>query len=225
MEGVSCNGICSTALHLYAILATYLEYKYQLLPDGWPVWLVTIGSLIFLALVTYAALLVGDTGMDILKSLRPLALVLSPRYTTALSKLQQHRHELVLQVANTVNNLGPQLYPDFRDISKETEDEHSENFSYRSRLKKGETQRTRSDSLASISSTTSDASHSLSRVNSESELGNIPLLLTLTTIILQRACQELERSLTLEQSLNLGMIMGTLLQLKEVYLKPKLVSE
>lgn len=154
----------------YAVVATYIEYKYQLFPSK-PFWLVAAGTYVFLALVTYAALLIGETGLDIFKSLRPLALALSPRYTHALSKLQQQRQNLVLQVTDTVNTFGPKLYPDFRDLSKETEDENSENFSYRSRKEKT---RPRSLSNASGTSETSDSSHALSRVNSETSIGNIP---------------------------------------------------
>lgn len=174
-------GLSPLLYTFYAVLATYIEYRYQILPSK-PIWLVTVGTYVFLALVTYAALLVGETGLDIFKSLRPLALALSPRYTHALAKLQQQRQNLVLQVTDTVNAFGPKLYTDFRDLSKETEDENSENFSYRaSEKRKNRRERSYSVSsdvsdvsIASEVSDVSESSHALSRVNSETSIGNIP---------------------------------------------------
>lgn len=106
--------------------------------------------------------------MDIFKSLRPLALALSPRYADTLSKLREQRQNLVLQVTEVVNSLGPELYPDFKDINKlanlshEDDDDEFEHKSHHTRSKRSE-------------SVSSSGSHALSRVTSESSLANMPL--------------------------------------------------
>lgn len=156
-------GLAPLLYTFYALVATYLEYKYRLLPFL-PLYVVTVFMYVLFPTVTYAALLIGETGMDIFKSLRPLALALSPRHTNTLTTLREQRRNLVLQVTETVNMLGPELYPDFKDLSAympEGEEEEEE--------KHTSSQRSRSDS------TSSSGSHALSRVTSESSLANIPL--------------------------------------------------
>ena len=69
--------------------------------------------------------------MDILKSLRPLVLCLSPTSASSLAKLRTQRAELSRKVTEIVNTLGPDLFPDceaaklpqprglYRDVSPE----------------------------------------------------------------------------------------------------------
>lgn len=164
----------------YAILATFIAYRYHFVTESRPLWLVTSAIFVFLGLVTYSALLIGETGMDVFKSLRPLAMALSPQYSHALVKLQNQRQQLVIEVTNAVNTLGPQIYPDFRDISKETEDEHSGNFNYKSRSKQERNKASTASTDNSDAETLIDSANSneLSRISSNtstSSLGNIPL--------------------------------------------------
>lgn len=51
--------------------------------------------------------------MDIIKSLRPLILSLGPSSGNTLVKLRAKRASLVEQVTQLINELGPELYPDF----------------------------------------------------------------------------------------------------------------
>lgn len=172
-------GFAPLLYNFYALLSTYLVYKFQLLPSLRPLYLVTIFMYGLLPTITYAALLIGETGMDIFKSLRPLSLALSPKYTNALTKLQEQRRNLVIQVTEVVNSLGPELYPDFVDLSKYKgepengeEEENEEEEGVNGRGYKGNGKHKRSDSSSSLASTDSRA---LSRVTSESSLSNIPL--------------------------------------------------
>jgi glycerol-3-phosphate O-acyltransferase/dihydroxyacetone phosphate acyltransferase len=63
-------------------------------------------------MLTFAALQLGEIGMDILKSLRPLLLCLSPFSAGTLTKLRERRSILSRQVTELVNTLGPDLFPD-----------------------------------------------------------------------------------------------------------------
>ncbi|KAJ3574900.1 hypothetical protein NPX13_g4216 [Xylaria arbuscula] len=56
---------------------------------------------------------IGEVGMDILKSLRPLALCISPTSSYSVQRLRERRIELSKQVAHVINDLGPEMYDDF----------------------------------------------------------------------------------------------------------------
>ncbi|CDO93309.1 unnamed protein product [Kluyveromyces dobzhanskii CBS 2104] len=63
------------------------------------------------ATVTYSALIIGDHGMDIFKSIRPLYLaVISPK---GLQSLKDERYVLSEKINDIVDNYGPKLFPDF----------------------------------------------------------------------------------------------------------------
>ncbi|KAL8816377.1 MAG: hypothetical protein Q9223_004606 [Gallowayella weberi] len=100
----------------YTILLTYWTYRTRVqgyMPDWVPLWLVVILSFIFFPAITFTALRFGETGMDILKSLRPLVLSLNPTSANTLVKLRQKRSELSVEVTELINTLGPEMFPDF----------------------------------------------------------------------------------------------------------------
>ncbi|CAK1364282.1 Glycerol-3-phosphate O-acyltransferase 1 [Cercospora beticola] len=115
----------------YTIVATVWMYRSNvsgLVPQWVPVWLVTISSIIFFPAICFAALRVGEIGMDILKSLRPLLLSVNPTSSNTLVRLRADREELQERINNVINELGPQLYPDFdhnRIINDPTHPLHS----------------------------------------------------------------------------------------------------
>lgn len=74
--------------------------------------IVLFGYILFPA-ITFASLRFGEIGMDIAKSLRPLMLQLQPRSGNTMHKLRMRRANLVDQVTHVINELGPELYPDF----------------------------------------------------------------------------------------------------------------
>lgn len=59
--------------------------------------------------VTYAALLTGEQGMDIFKSIRPLYLSLTSG--TSVTELKKFRNDLSEDITELVNTFGPELFP------------------------------------------------------------------------------------------------------------------
>lgn len=101
---------------LYVIILVYWTYKHRIfgsVPDWLPLWSVPIIGWIMFPTITFAALRFGEVGMDIFKSLRPLMLSLDPRSANALEKLKRRRDELSHEVTETINTLGPEIFPDF----------------------------------------------------------------------------------------------------------------
>jgi glycerol-3-phosphate O-acyltransferase/dihydroxyacetone phosphate acyltransferase len=83
-------------------------------------WIIYISG----ATVTYAALVCGDTGSDILKSIRPIYLSLIK--PDNLLKLKETRKELTKEIVSVINELGPKLFPDFDHLTVENFDESAE---------------------------------------------------------------------------------------------------
>ncbi|EGO54682.1 hypothetical protein NEUTE1DRAFT_132129 [Neurospora tetrasperma FGSC 2508] len=105
--------------NLYTCLLAYMVGKHRLwgyVPDWVPIWLVYFFGWVFFPAITFAALRFGEVGMDILKSLRPLALCISPTSSYSLQSLKQRREELSAQVTHLINTLGPEMFPDFEHI-------------------------------------------------------------------------------------------------------------
>ena len=100
----------------YTTVFTYWTYRNRIqgyVPTWVPLWMIVpIGMLLF-PTVTFAALRIGEVGMDIIKSLRPLVLSLNPSSANTLVRLRQRRAALAEQVTDAINTLGPELFPDF----------------------------------------------------------------------------------------------------------------
>ena len=100
----------------YAILLTCWTYRNRVqgyVPDWVPLWTVVVLGYIVFPAATFAALRIGEIGMDILKSLRPLVLSLNPSSANTLVKLRAKREELSAQVTELINTLGPEMFDDF----------------------------------------------------------------------------------------------------------------
>ncbi|KAI4089804.1 MAG: hypothetical protein LQ344_005169 [Seirophora lacunosa] len=100
----------------YTVLLTYWTYRNRVqgyMPDWVPLFLVVAFGFVFFPAITFAALRFGETGMDILKSLRPLVLSLNPTSANTLFKLREKRKQLSAQVTEVINTLGPEMFPDF----------------------------------------------------------------------------------------------------------------
>ena len=98
------------------VTLTYENRAFGIVPPWVPLWLVVAGGLAFFPLITYAALRFGEVGMDIVKSLPPLFAALSPWHGRILSRLRRRRARLVDEVTSLINELGPELYPDFEKV-------------------------------------------------------------------------------------------------------------
>ena len=94
-------------------LWTYYNRVQGLIPQSVSLWQVAIFGFIFFPAITFAALRFGEIGMDIAKSLRPLILALSPSSGNILVKLRARREQLATDVTNLINELGPEMFPDF----------------------------------------------------------------------------------------------------------------
>ena len=75
--------------------------------------MIVIFGVVFFPSITFAALRFGESGMDILKSLRPLVLSLNPSSANTLVKLRKTRETLSAEVTELINTLGPEMFPDF----------------------------------------------------------------------------------------------------------------
>jgi glycerol-3-phosphate O-acyltransferase/dihydroxyacetone phosphate acyltransferase len=165
-------GLAPLLYHFYAMLATYLAYRYELVEIKFKkLAMITIVSYIVLPSITYAALVIGETGMDIFKSLRPLALALNPSHKNTVEKLKRTRQELVVEVIQVVNSLGPEIFPDFDKYSLRKSEEDLSDIQP-TVISSRKPHSPRRPSSASDASTESQA---ISRVNSETDLANMPL--------------------------------------------------
>ncbi|ODM22970.1 hypothetical protein SI65_00559 [Aspergillus cristatus] len=100
----------------YTTVFTYWTYRNRiqgLVPACVPLWLIVPIGMILFPTVTFAALRIGEIGMDIVKSLRPLVLSLNPSSANTLVRLRHRRAALAQQVTDAINTLGPELFPDF----------------------------------------------------------------------------------------------------------------
>ncbi|KAI1337037.1 hypothetical protein F5Y15DRAFT_408313 [Xylariaceae sp. FL0016] len=102
--------------NLYSVALAFRAWQdrfWGYLPDIVPFWSIYVVAWIIFPAITYAAFRIGEVGMDILKSLRPLVLCLSPTSSYGIQRLRQRRLELSEQVVKTINDLGPDMYDDF----------------------------------------------------------------------------------------------------------------
>ena len=100
----------------YTVLLTYWTHKNRVqgyMPEWVPLWMVVIFGIVLFPSITFAALRIGETGMDIVKSLRPLVLSLYPTSANTLQRLREKRATLSHEVTHVINTLGPEMFPDF----------------------------------------------------------------------------------------------------------------
>ncbi|KAF9397723.1 hypothetical protein BGZ94_006226 [Podila epigama] len=63
--------------------------------------------------ITYASIRFGEQGVDIFKSIRPLFLSIIPGEENTIVELRKSRHELQKTITQLINELAPEIYPDF----------------------------------------------------------------------------------------------------------------
>ncbi|PKY02576.1 putative glycerol-3-phosphate acyltransferase Sct1 [Aspergillus campestris IBT 28561] len=105
-----------TLYAFYAAAFTYWAYRNRiqgLLPSSMPLWLIVPIAMVLFPAITFAALRIGEIGMDIVKSLPPLVLSLNPSSANSLVRLRHQRAALAQHVTEAINTLGPELFPDF----------------------------------------------------------------------------------------------------------------
>lgn len=171
-------GFAPLLYHFYAMSATYSLYRHGIVEAKFTqLASVIIALYIILPIITYAALVIGERGMDIFKSLRPLALALNPSHKNTVEKLKKTRQELAVEVIQVVNSLGPELFPDFERYSlRKSEADYADIeptvISSRKEFLHSANNKQQPDRRSSSASSESNA---ISRVNSETDLANMPL--------------------------------------------------
>ncbi|KAL1588769.1 hypothetical protein WHR41_02575 [Cladosporium halotolerans] len=101
---------------IYTIIGSYWTYKNRVggrVPEYVPMWFVILFQIILFPSACFAALRFGEIGMDIFKSIRPLVLSLNPTSSNTLVKLRERRAMLQAAITDIVDELGPELFPDF----------------------------------------------------------------------------------------------------------------
>ena len=109
-------GFAPILYNFYSILLTWWTYRNRIqgyVPDWVPLWMIMLSGYIIFPMITFAALRIGETGMDILKSLRPFVLSLNPSSSNSLVKLRKKRADLTHEVTDLINTLGPSMFNDF----------------------------------------------------------------------------------------------------------------
>ena len=109
------GGLAPLLYTYYAVILgfwTHYNRVNGIIPKSTSIWTVVLAAYIIFPILTFAALQLGEIGMDILKSLRPLLLCLSPFSAGTLTKLRERRAVLSRQVTELINTLGPDLFPD-----------------------------------------------------------------------------------------------------------------
>jgi glycerol-3-phosphate O-acyltransferase / dihydroxyacetone phosphate acyltransferase len=109
-------GFAPTLYHFYSILVVikvWYDRLWGYVPEWVPLWIVYFAVWLAMVGITFASLRFGEVGMDIFKSLRPLILSVSPMSSFSIQKLRARRAELSVEVTDLINELGPEMFPDF----------------------------------------------------------------------------------------------------------------
>jgi glycerol-3-phosphate O-acyltransferase / dihydroxyacetone phosphate acyltransferase len=109
-------GLAPLLYNFYTWLLVYWTYKNRIqgyVPQWVPLWSVVVLGYVIFPMITFAALRIGEIGMDILKSLRPLVLSLNPTSANTLFRLRKKREQLTTEVTDLINTLGPEMFDDF----------------------------------------------------------------------------------------------------------------
>ncbi|QSS49776.1 glycerol-3-phosphate O-acyltransferase [Histoplasma capsulatum var. duboisii H88] len=152
-------GLAPSLYTLYTAIATvWLNYcpimgwwidPRNYIPDFIPLWLFSILFFGLMLLVSLTGLRIGETGVDVLKSLPPLLVALNPR---SASSLRAERQALATQVIEVIDTFGPEILSNFE--SEKLVHENPNDDSYTSRIKSippsHSSSRSRSESRGSV---------------------------------------------------------------------------
>jgi glycerol-3-phosphate O-acyltransferase/dihydroxyacetone phosphate acyltransferase len=113
-------GLAPIFYTFYTLLLVGLNKSSQVLgyvPANTPIWVIIISSFTTLSIITYASLLFGEQGLDLLKSIYPLFLLMSPWSSRMVGALKEERRLLVLLVKEVIDRFGSEIFPDCEDLS------------------------------------------------------------------------------------------------------------
>lgn len=171
-------GIAPVVYSFYATIGTYYYTK----DSTWrhSIW---IWCILYLCgiLVTYAALITGEQGMDLFKSIRPLYLSITSG--SSIKELKKFRNELSEEITSLVNTFGPELFPNdfnllemkdqFKEVHYVDSDEEEDRKTEELRSRRLKNRKARKGVTSSENS--SSVSDGISLMNSDNSLTNIPL--------------------------------------------------
>ncbi|CAB4255091.1 similar to Saccharomyces cerevisiae YBL011W SCT1 Glycerol 3-phosphate/dihydroxyacetone phosphate dual substrate-specific sn-1 acyltransferase of the glycerolipid biosynthesis pathway [Maudiozyma barnettii] len=163
---------------IWSFIITYFVVLYKSYTNHYV--LVFMMSYALSVLVTYSALIVGDHGMDMLKSLRPLYMSLTS--PSGLRQLKKERESLTERIITTIDTLDPELLMDFESgkFTKEMEEYKTKEIRRRRLIRqKREKLANDNEGRENDEPTTAMDSDAISLVNSDNSLSNIPLFSTM----------------------------------------------
>ncbi|KAG7664757.1 SCT1 [[Candida] subhashii] len=183
-------GIAPVVYSFYASVGTYLISKHNILPSISLIW---VWILLYIAgiLVTYSALLTGEQGLDLFKSIRPLYLSIIASQSS-IQELKKMRRELSEEITDLVNEFGPTLFPDDFNLlelkqslnisdkqvdyidSDEEEERKTQELRQR-RLEKRRAQKRLGKKNGGLLDHSSSMSDGISLLNSDNSLTNLPM--------------------------------------------------
>mgnify|MGYP001067422900 CR=1 FL=1 len=181
-------GIAPIVYSFWATLGTTYCYLNEILSDYKLIWL-WLGLYMLGVLLTYSALITGEQGMDLFKSLRPLYLSITSG--SSVRELKAFRQELSQEITEVVNTLGPELFPDDFNLlnlkerlnikdnvefvdSDDEEDKKTEELKRR-RLRNRKAAKHKKSSSGSLIDASASVSDGISLMNSDNSLTNIPM--------------------------------------------------
>lgn len=188
-------GIGPLVYSFYACIGTWYSHKYKMFGD-WRLVFIWVTLYMCGVLLTYAALITGEQGLDLLKSIRPLYLSITSG--SSITDIKKMRDELSEEITFIVNEFGPQLFPDdfnlldmknslnitdsvdYVDSDEEEERKTQELRQRRIRNRKAMKAKNTdgSDSASRLSlddRNSSSVSDGISLMNSDNSLSNIPM--------------------------------------------------
>jgi glycerol-3-phosphate O-acyltransferase/dihydroxyacetone phosphate acyltransferase len=101
-----------------SLLLNNYNHVWGYIPAGTPSSLIISTCVLVLPMITYAALLFGEQGMDLLKSIYPLVLTLSPSSSHIIDRMMEQRRLLVTRVREMIDQFGSDIFPDCDEVSK-----------------------------------------------------------------------------------------------------------
>ncbi|KAF9375249.1 hypothetical protein CPB97_011577 [Podila verticillata] len=104
-------GLMPTLYFVYAVIVFFYCGRFDLSLK--PRFLIAWASWAFIPFITYASIRFGEQGVDIFKSIRPLFLSIIPGEENTINELRKSRHELQKTITLLINELAPEIYPDF----------------------------------------------------------------------------------------------------------------
>ncbi|KAA8641461.1 uncharacterized protein ATNIH1004_001926 [Aspergillus tanneri] len=119
----------------YATLAPWWINARTYIPDRVSLPIFAIFFFGLMIAVSFAGLRIGEIGIDVLKSLPPLVVALSPRSGNSLVQLRAQRQELSARVVDTIDTFAPEIFPDFETEKLVPHGHSPDDGAYRSYLK------------------------------------------------------------------------------------------